>query len=133
MEMLLPWEKEPQNKELPGPESLPWSAGSDGHLEECVDEEKIQEEKADIRPNPRFDRGNDETDKTMEEEDLSMGTIHMIGGPNHADLENTIQEEIRMIKQMSEVLSVQSMTKKSRQKVSKSGSITLTKVDFEKV
>ena len=49
-------------------------------MKEFVDEEKTQSKKVEVRPNPRFDRGDDETDKTTEEkENLSLGTIHMIG------------------------------------------------------
>ena len=63
----------------------------------------------------RFDQGNDEVDKTeKKEEDLPLGTIHMIRGPNYPDLENRILGEIRMIQKMNEVLSVQSTTKNPR-------------------
>ena len=68
-----------------------------------------------------------------EDEDIPLGTIHMIGGPNHLDLENKIREKIRMIKQMHEVFSVQSLAKKLRQTVIEPGSITCTKVDLERV
>ena len=79
-------------------------------------------------------KGNDETNKTLdEEEDLPYGTICMIGGPNHPDLENKIQGEIRMIKQMNEVLSVQSAAKKPRYVISELESITFTKADLERV
>ena len=57
----------------------------------------------------------------------------MIGGSNHQDLENRIRGEIRIIRQMNEVLSVQSMAKNPRQMISKLGSITFTKVDLERV
>ena len=57
----------------------------------------------------------------------------MIGGPNHSDLQNRIQEKIRMIRQMNEVLSVQPMVKKPKQTMSKTRSITFTKADLEKV
>ena len=69
----------------------------------------------------------------MEEEDLPLGTIHMIGDPNHPDLENRIRGEIRMIRQMNEVLSVQSMEKKLRQMIFEPGSIVFTKADLERV
>ena len=68
-----------------------------------------------------------------EEEDLLLGTIHMIGGPNYPDLKNRIRGAIPMIRQMNEVLPVQSMAKKLRQMISKQGSITLTKTDLERV
>lgn len=67
------------------------------------------------------------------EEDLPLRTIHIIGGLNHPDLENKIWGEIEMIKQMHEVLSVQSPAKKPRQAVSKPGSIKFTRVNLEKV
>ena len=54
--------------------------------------EKTRAKKAEVRPNPRFDRGDDKTDKIVdEEEDLPLGTIHMIKGPNYSDLENKIR------------------------------------------
>ena len=68
-----------------------------------------------------------------EDEDLPIGTIHMIGGSNHLDLENRIRGKIRMIKQMYEVLSVQSPAKKTRQTTTELGSIIFTKVDLERV
>ncbi|GFZ08745.1 hypothetical protein Acr_20g0005530 [Actinidia rufa] len=46
----------------------------DGHLNEFVDQEKTRAEEAEIRPNPRFDCGDDDTDKTTEEEDLPLGS-----------------------------------------------------------
>ena len=62
-----------------------------------------------------------------------MGTIHMIEASKHIDLENRIWEEIRMIRQMNEVLSVQSSGKKPRQTMFEPGSITFTKADLERV
>ena len=67
----------------------------DGHLKEFVDEDKPQAKKAKARPNLRFDRGDDDTERTMdEEEDLPLGAIHMIGAPHHQYLENKIRGEI---------------------------------------
>ena len=57
----------------------------------------------------------------------------MIGGPHYPDLENRIQEEIQMIKQIYEVLSVHLLAKKPRLEVSEPGSITFTKADLERV
>ena len=69
------------------------------HLKEFIDEAKTQAEKTKVRPNPRFDRDKSKLDKVMEEdEDLPLGTIHMIGGPNHLDLENRISRKIQMIR-----------------------------------
>ena len=57
-----------------------------------MDKEKTWAEKAEVKLNPRFDRGDDEIGKiTKEEEDLPLGTIHL-------DLENRIWVEIRMIR-----------------------------------
>ena len=99
-----------------------------------MDEEKTRAENAEVRPNQRFDRGDDEIDKAInEEEDLPLGTIHMVGGLNHPDLENRIQGEIQIIKQMHEVLLVQSPAKKSRQSASEPKSITFTRADLERV
>ena len=78
-----------------------------------------------------FDQSNEEIDNTMEE-DLPLGVIHMIGGPNHPNLENRIRGKIRMIKQINEVLLVQSTAKKSRQTMFKPRSITFFKADLER-
>ncbi|GFZ00573.1 hypothetical protein Acr_14g0002080 [Actinidia rufa] len=121
----------------------------DRHLKEFLEEDKTQEEKAELKPNPRFDRGENEQDKAMDEdedlplgtihmitmdedEDLPLGTIHMIGGPNHLDIENRIRE-IQMIRQMHKVLSVQSPTKKPKQVSYEPRSIKFTKAYLERV
>ena len=49
----------------------------DGHLKKFVDQEKTKVEAAEVKPNPRFDRDIDEVDDALEE-DLPLGTIHMI-------------------------------------------------------
>ena len=60
-----------------------------------MDEKNTQAKKAEVRPNLRFNRDEDEAYKIVEEEDdLSLSTIHMIGGPNYPDLENRIWGEI---------------------------------------
>ncbi|GFZ15723.1 hypothetical protein Acr_25g0001320 [Actinidia rufa] len=108
----------------------------DRHLKEFIDEEKTQAEKAMAKPNPRFDRrdGDDEGDcNADEEEDQSFRTIHMIGGLRDPDLENRISGEIRVLKQMYEVLSIHSPAKKPRKETTESGSITFTKADLERV
>ncbi|XP_057493212.1 uncharacterized protein LOC130778721 [Actinidia eriantha] len=106
----------------------------EGYLNEFIDEEKTRAEKTKSKPNPRFDRGEDGANKAMDEDkDIPLGTIHIIGGPNRPNLENRIRGEIRMIKQMHEVLSVQSSTNKLRQAVTKPGSITFTWADLERV
>ena len=80
-----------------------------------MDEEKTRAEKAEVNPNPRLDQGEDEACKTAnEKKDISLGTIHMIGGPKCPDLENIIRGEIQMIWEMNEVLSIQSTAKKPR-------------------
>ena len=81
--------------------------GWDGHLKEFVDQKKTQAGEVEVKPNQRFDQGDDETNKTMEEEeDLPLDTIHMIGGPNYPDLKNRIRGEIWMIRQINEILLV---------------------------
>ena len=61
-------------------------------MKEYVNNEKTQAKKAKARPNLRFDRGDDQENKTTEEEkDLPLGTIHMIGSPNYLYLDNRIQ------------------------------------------
>ena len=76
-----------------------------GHLKKFVDQEKTRIEEVEVKPSRRFDQSNKEIDNTLEE-DLLMGIIHMIGAPNHHNLENRIQGNIHMIKQINEVLSV---------------------------
>ena len=62
-----------------------------------------------------------------------MGTIHMIGGPYHPDLENKIWGVVRIIKQMHEVLSFHLQTKKPKISTMEPRSITFTKTDLERV
>ena len=83
-------------------------------MKEFVDQEKTRAEEAKAKPNPRFGWSNEETDNTLEE-DLPLEIIHIIEDPNHPNLENRIWGEICMIRQMNEVLSVQSTAKKLRQ------------------
>ncbi|GFS30010.1 hypothetical protein Acr_00g0009670 [Actinidia rufa] len=75
-----------------------------GHLKEFVDNEKTQAEVAEVEANRRPDRVREETEEATdaEDEDLPLGTIHMIGGPNDPSLESKIRSEIRMLKQMHE-------------------------------
>ncbi|GFZ19655.1 hypothetical protein Acr_28g0003600 [Actinidia rufa] len=77
----------------------------DGHLKEFVDNEKTRAEAAEAEADRRPDRVREETEGAAdaEDEDLPLGTIHMIGGPNDPSLESKIQSEIRMIKQMHEL------------------------------
>ncbi|GFS35059.1 hypothetical protein Acr_00g0037570 [Actinidia rufa] len=77
----------------------------DGHLKEFVDNEKTRAEAAEVEANRRPDRVREETEEAAnaEDEDLPLGTIHMIGGPNDPSLESKIRSEIRMIKQMHEL------------------------------
>ncbi|GFS32725.1 hypothetical protein Acr_00g0024210 [Actinidia rufa] len=106
----------------------------DGHLKEFIDEEKTRAKRIEARPNSRFNLGDDETEHTAdEEEDLPLGTIHMIKGPHHPDLKNRIWGEIRMIKQMYKVLSVHSSTKKMKTSATEPGSITFTKTNLKRV
>ncbi|GFZ15806.1 hypothetical protein Acr_25g0002150 [Actinidia rufa] len=44
------------------------------HLKEYIDQKKIKPEEAEVRPNPRFDRGNDEADNALKE-DLLLDKI----------------------------------------------------------
>ncbi|GFS40881.1 hypothetical protein Acr_00g0071010 [Actinidia rufa] len=85
----------------------------DRHLKEFLDEEKTQVGKAIAKPNPRFDRrdGDDEGEH----------------------LENRIRGEIRVLKQMYEVLSIHSLAKKPMKEMIEPGSITFTKADWERV
>ena len=71
----------------------------DGYLKKFINEDKTRIEKTEARTNSQFNRGDNETERIMnEEEDLPLDTIHMIGGPYYPDLENRIRREIRMIK-----------------------------------
>ncbi|GFS37695.1 hypothetical protein Acr_00g0053490 [Actinidia rufa] len=68
-----------------------------------------------------------------EEEDRSLGTIHMIGGLHDLDLKNRIKGEILILRQILEVLLVHSSTKKLRKEAAELGSITFTKANLERV
>ncbi|GFS30822.1 hypothetical protein Acr_00g0014350 [Actinidia rufa] len=104
----------------------------DEHLKEFVDQEKTKVEKDEVRLNLRFNHDRDETDDALEE-DLPLGTIHMIMGPNHHDIENRIRGEIHITKQIHDVLSIQPVEKKPRQGLFKPRSITFNKVDLKLV
>ena len=71
------------------------------------------------------------TKLTMPRRKTSPSELSTWLGPNHPDLENRIMGEIRIIKQMHEVLSVQSAMGKRRQCLCEPGSITFTKADIE--
>ena len=81
-------------------------------------------EKAEAKPNQT--KPNQTQGLINELEDQPLHTIHMIGGPHHPDLENRIQGEIQMIKQIYEVLLVHSSAKKMRITAMGPGSITFT-------
>ncbi|GFZ02352.1 hypothetical protein Acr_15g0009600 [Actinidia rufa] len=68
-----------------------------------------------------------------EDEDLPLGTIHMIGGPNDPSLESRVRSEIRMIKQMHEVLSVQSLPKKIKTVETERDCVTFSRAELERV
>ncbi|GFZ12774.1 hypothetical protein Acr_23g0011590 [Actinidia rufa] len=59
----------------------------DGHLKEFVDNEKTQAEAAKVEANRRLDRVREETEEAAdaEDEDLPLGTIHMIGDEKDKD------------------------------------------------
>ena len=106
--------------------------GQAEHLKEFVDQEKTKVEKDKVRLNLRFNHDRDETDDALEK-DLSLGTIHMIMGPNHHDIENRIRGEIHITRQMHDVLSIQPVAKKPRQGLFEPRSITFDKVDLKLV
>ncbi|GFZ09869.1 hypothetical protein Acr_21g0004680 [Actinidia rufa] len=107
----------------------------DGHLKEFVDNEKTRTEAAEAEANGRPDRVKEETKEAAnaEDEDIPLGTIHMIGGPNDPNLESKIRSEIRMIKQMHEVLSVQSLPKKIKTAETERECVTFSMADLERV
>ncbi|XP_057459235.1 uncharacterized protein LOC130749892 [Actinidia eriantha] len=101
---------------------------------EFVDDEKTRAEATEARIATRPDRGGNEIEAVdTEDEDLLLGTIHMIGGPSHSSLKNKIQSEIRMIRQMHEVLSVRSMPKKMKAAEAEKECITFSQEDLERV
>ncbi|GFY97516.1 hypothetical protein Acr_12g0000570 [Actinidia rufa] len=107
----------------------------DGHLKEFVDDEKTRAEATETKTNPRPDRGGNEVKEAVDvkDEDLPLGTIHVIGGPNDPSLENRVWSEIRIIRQMYKVLSVQSLPKRSRTTEIEKECITFSKADLERV
>ncbi|GFS29531.1 hypothetical protein Acr_00g0007120 [Actinidia rufa] len=115
-----------------------WGATQRGEISagEFVDNEKTRaEEVAKTEDNRRPDRVRREVEEAAdaEDEDLSLGTIHMIGGPNDPSLKNKIRNEIRMIRQMHEVLSVQSVPKKMKAAEVEKECITFSRADLERV
>ncbi|XP_057510747.1 uncharacterized protein LOC130793111 [Actinidia eriantha] len=106
----------------------------DGYLKEFVEDEKIRAEVTEARTVAGIDRGVNENEAVdTEDEDLPLGTIHMIGGPSHLNLENKIQSEIHMIRQMHEVLSVRSMPKRMMEAEAEKDCITLSRAVLERV
>ncbi|XP_057509141.1 uncharacterized protein LOC130791829 [Actinidia eriantha] len=107
----------------------------DEHLKEFIDDEKTRVEAVEAKTSPRFDRGNNEVEKAvnMEDEDLPLGTIHMIGGPNDPGLENRVRSGIRIIKHMHEVVSVQSLPNRPRTAYVEKECITFSKANLERV
>ncbi|XP_057512776.1 uncharacterized protein LOC130794833 [Actinidia eriantha] len=106
----------------------------DGHLKEFVDDEKTRAEATEAETATGPDRGENEIEAMdTEDEDLPLGTIHMIRGPSHPNLKNKIRSEIRMIRQMHEVLSVRSMPKKMKAAEAEKECITFSRADLERV
>ncbi|GFZ02308.1 hypothetical protein Acr_15g0009160 [Actinidia rufa] len=107
----------------------------DGHLKEFVDNEKTRAGAIETETDTGPDRGRNEIEEAMdaEDEDLRLGTIHMIGGLSDPDLENKVQSEIRMIRQMHEVLLVQTLPKRTKLIEVKRECVTFSKADLERV
>ena len=78
MKVLVPRGERTQNQNLPSFEDFLDQLVWDGHLKEFVDQKKTRSEEAEdveAKPNTRFDRSNEETYDTQEE-DFPLGTIH---------------------------------------------------------
>ncbi|XP_057463825.1 uncharacterized protein LOC130753666 [Actinidia eriantha] len=107
----------------------------DGHLKEFIDDEKTRVKVTEAKSNPKFDQGDNEVEKAvnMEDEDLPLGTIHMIRGPNDLSLGNRVRSVIRLIRQMHKVLSVQLLPKRLRTAEIEKECITFSKADLERV
>ncbi|XP_057478211.1 uncharacterized protein LOC130765726 [Actinidia eriantha] len=111
-----------------------WKCSYHGHLKEFVDDEKTRTEGTETGTAAGIDRGGNENEAVdTEDEDLPLGTIHMIGGPSHPNLENKIRGEIRMIRQMHEVLSVRSTPKRLKESEAEKDCITFSRADLERV
>ncbi|GFS37725.1 hypothetical protein Acr_00g0053660 [Actinidia rufa] len=117
------------------PEPMGEQLVHDGHLKEFVDDEKTWAKAAEVEANKRPGRVREETEEAAdaEDEDLPLGTIYMIGGPNDPNLESKIRSKIRMIKQMHEVLSVQPLTKKIKTAETEGDCVTFSRADLERV
>ncbi|GFS36376.1 hypothetical protein Acr_00g0045620 [Actinidia rufa] len=107
----------------------------DGHLKEFVDNEKTRTGAAETEIDVGPDRDRNEIKEAMDAEDgdLPLGTIHMIGGPSDPNLENKIQSEIRMIRQMHKVLLVQTLSKRTKMTEVERECVTFSKVALERV
>ncbi|GFY85714.1 hypothetical protein Acr_04g0004520 [Actinidia rufa] len=85
------WQKRPKAKLVEGRalKAFLEQLVRDGYLKEFVDDEKNRAEAIEAKTNPRPDRGGNKVKEAvdMEDEDLPLGTIHMIGGPNDPSLE----------------------------------------------
>ena len=86
-------------------EDFSQSLVQDGHLKKFIDQERTRADEVEVKPNTRFDRGNEEIEDAMERH-LPLETSHMVGGPYHPDLVNKIRGKIHIVHQMHEVLVV---------------------------
>ena len=89
VEMHPPWEKGHKKENYKTLKSLLGQLVPVGHLKKSVNQEKTKIEKAKARPNPRVDCWRDEAYNALKV-DLPLGIMHVIGVPNHLNLENRI-------------------------------------------
>ncbi|GFZ05267.1 hypothetical protein Acr_17g0008390 [Actinidia rufa] len=90
--------------------------GKVGRGEATVEKQRDGPNPYDSKAKQGINVGPTEIEEAMDAEDgdLPLGTIHMIGGPSNPDLENKIRSKIRMIRQMDEVLLVQTLPKRMK-------------------
>ncbi|GFY80782.1 hypothetical protein Acr_01g0005910 [Actinidia rufa] len=101
------------------------------NLKEHVDQEKTETKETEVRPNPRFNRGDDETNNTLEE-DL-IRTIHMIGAQITPTLRICSREISASSNKWTRFSQSIPMVRMPRQGLSEPGSVTFTKADLKQI
>ena len=87
------WKKGHITKNYRGLKTFMYQLVHAKHLKEFVNQEKIKAEEVEIRPNLRFEHDRDEVDDALEE-DLHLGTIHILGVQLQRSREQDIEGEL---------------------------------------
>ncbi|GFZ19462.1 hypothetical protein Acr_28g0001670 [Actinidia rufa] len=123
-----------QHKGAEGRELPPYAAKGQKQNTLQLQQEAERAKGTSFRGDSSFKRRKDSAEEHEEREkaDNALEEDLPIGSPHDPELENRIRMEIRIVKQMNEVLSVQPEAKKSRQGLTEPRSMTFTKADVRR-